>query len=156
MNALTPFVLAGEARVPPSNVEAEQELLGALIARPDALAVVGPILSAEQFTEGLHGTIYEAIRAAVEAGQSPSLAIIRQHLGERNFASDLGGATLGQYLGRVIANAPSAFGAAATARMIRRPLGSAADCGGRRRYRPGCVGRFRADRVSQCEVRRPR
>jgi replicative DNA helicase len=119
MNALTPFVPAGEARVPPSNVEAEQELLGALIARPDALAVVGPTLSAEHFAEGLHATVYEAIRAAVEAGQSPSLAIIRQHLGERNFASDLGGATLGQYLARIIAHAPGASGIAATARMIR-------------------------------------
>ena len=119
MNALTPFVLAGEARVPPSNIEAEQELLGALIARPDALAVVGPTLSAEHFAEGLHATIYEAIRAAVEAGQAPSLAIIRQHLGERRFSADLGGTTLGQYLGRIVANAQGFVGFAATARMIR-------------------------------------
>jgi len=136
MNALTPFVAAGEARVLPSNVEAEQELLGALLARPDALAVVAPILSADHFAEVLHATIYEAIRGAIEAGQAPSLAIIRQHLGERSLGSDLGGLMLGQYLARIIANAPCASGAAATARMIRdlwalRQLAAVADDIGR-------------------------
>jgi replicative DNA helicase len=44
---------------------------------------------------------------------------ICQHLGERRFSADLGGTTLGEYVGRIVVNAPAASGGAAMARMIR-------------------------------------
>ena len=125
------------ARTLPANVEAEQEILGALIARPEShFGEIAPILSAEHFAEPIHAIIYCAIRAAVEAQQAPSLAMIRQHLGAAAFSTDLGGVKVGEYLGRVVANAPTVVGLASTARMIRdlwalRQLAAVADDIGR-------------------------
>jgi replicative DNA helicase len=103
----------------PVNIEAEQEILGTLIARPETLTAVLPILSDEHFGEPLHATLYRAVCAAVEAQQTPSLAIMRQHLGTRNIETDLGGVSLGKYLARLVANAPPPVGLAATAGIVR-------------------------------------
>jgi len=122
MNALHPSTGWGNSppidalpRTLPANVDAEQEVLGVLIARPETLGIVAPILSAGHFIEMVHASIYNAIMAAVEAGQTPSVAIIKQHVGD----ADLGGLTIGQYLGRLVSNAPSAMGIGSTARMVR-------------------------------------
>jgi replicative DNA helicase len=84
------------SRIGPDNIEAEQELIGSLLARADALGSVLPIIGPEHFAEAIHGDIFSAIREAVEAGQAPSLAIIRQHIGARTFNADLGGVTCRQ------------------------------------------------------------
>jgi replicative DNA helicase len=123
------------ARTGPDNIDAEQELLGSLLARPEALGSVLPIIGPEHFAEAIHGDTYSAIREAVEAGQIPSLAIIRQHIGERTFNADLGGVTLGAYLARLLAGAQG-VGLVATARMLRdlwalRQIGAVADDIGR-------------------------
>ena len=139
MNALPPSTGWGYSppidalpRTLPANVDAEQEVLGALIAHPETLGIVAPVLSADHFVETVHASIYTAIRAAVEAGQIPSVAIIKQHVGD----ADLGGLTFGQYLGRLVSNTPSALGIGSTARMIRdlwalRQLAAVADDIGR-------------------------
>jgi replicative DNA helicase len=117
-------------------MEAEQEVLGALIGRPDTFAQVASILAPEHFSEPLHGVIYAACKAAFDAGQPSSLAIIRQHIGASDFASDLGGLTLGGYVGKLMAASPSGIGLTAHARMVRdlwalRQLAAVADDIGR-------------------------
>jgi replicative DNA helicase len=119
VQALTPDASRSE-RVPQVNLEAEHELLGALIMRPASIAAVQAILLQEHFGEHLHGVIYEAILAAVEAGQAPSIAMVRQFLGARNYTADLGsGVTLSSYIASMMASAPGASNPAASARLIR-------------------------------------
>jgi replicative DNA helicase len=109
VNALPPSTGWGNSppidalpRTLPANVDAEQEILGVLIARPETIGIVAPILSAGHFTETVHASIYNAIMAAAQAGQTTSVAIIKQHVGD----ADLGGLTLGQYLGRPMRRRP--------------------------------------------------
>ena len=50
-------------RLPPANMEAEQALLGALLANNKAYERVSEFLAAEHFADPIHGRIYQAIQA---------------------------------------------------------------------------------------------
>ena len=47
-------------RLPPQNLEAEQALLGAILANNDAADRVTAFLGPEHFSEAVHARIYEA------------------------------------------------------------------------------------------------
>src|SRR5918993_1316341 len=115
MNAMPPFSSIAD-RALPVNPTLEQELLGALIMRPDTLAAVRPILSPEHFGEPLHAMVYESVLAAADAGQTPSIGAIRQFIGERDFTTNLGGLTPPEYLPRMMAEAYGSGELSATAR----------------------------------------
>ncbi len=51
------------------NLAAEQALLGAMFVYEDAFNAVPATLSAEHFSEKLHGAIFEAARAMKEVGK---------------------------------------------------------------------------------------
>ena len=107
-------------RIVPANIDAEQEVLGVLLSRPNAIAAVGAILQPQHFSEAVHGALYDAVLSAVDAGQAPSVGTVRQHLGAAGFSSDLGGGvTFSAYIARLISAAPDAGGLAANAQMIR-------------------------------------
>ena len=55
-------------RLPPQNVEAEQAVLGALLANNKAYDRVAEFLKPEHFADALHGRVYEAIARRIEAG----------------------------------------------------------------------------------------
>jgi len=52
----------------PANVEAEQEILGAILVNNDALYKVQSFLEPEHFSEGLHQRLYAACRALSDQG----------------------------------------------------------------------------------------
>ena len=136
VQALTPDATRSE-RVPQINIEAEHELLGALIMRPASIAAVQAILLPEHFGEHLHSVIYEAILAAVEAGQTPSIAMVRQFLGARDYTADLGsGVTLSSYIAGMMASAPRRVKSRRDSPVDPRPVGSSPAPSRRRRYRP--------------------
>ena len=56
-------------RIPPHNYEAEQALLGALLANNEVYNRVSEFLRPEHFADALHGRIYEAIGKLVLRGQ---------------------------------------------------------------------------------------
>ena len=56
-------------RDPPVNYEAEQALLGAILANNTALDKVVDFLRAEHFAEPVHGRIFEASRKLIDRGQ---------------------------------------------------------------------------------------
>jgi replicative DNA helicase len=62
---------------PPANIEAEQALLGALLANGKAYDRVGGFLLPEHFADPLHGRIYGAIRRRIEAGQVADAVTLR-------------------------------------------------------------------------------
>nr|WP_321985954.1 replicative DNA helicase [uncultured Lichenicoccus sp.] len=86
-------------RLPPSNLQAEQALLGALLANNKAYDRVGEFLSPEHFADPLHGRIFQAITRRVEAGQLADAITLRAEFEHSGLLDEVGGvAYLGQLL----------------------------------------------------------
>lgn len=95
MNASTAW---GE-REPPSNIEAEQSLLGAILMANSAFDAVTETLKPHHFAVGIHGRIYAAIDAAITAGQTANgTTLHRQFDGD----PDLRGTTPAAYFARLV------------------------------------------------------
>lgn len=90
------------------NIQAEQELLGALLINNGAYDRVSGIISGAHFFEYLHERIYEAIKAKIELGKIADPMTLKAQ-----FQDDppLGSITVTQYLGRLVANATSILNA---------------------------------------------
>ena len=69
MNTLASPLLGLSQRLPPSNLQTEQALLGALVANNKAYERVSEFLLPEHFADPIHGRIFQAIQRRVEAGQ---------------------------------------------------------------------------------------
>lgn len=105
---------------PAASIDAEAEILGAILMTPACLATVEAIVKPEHFAEPLHGLIFEAMLAAAQAQQPVSLTFVAQHIGQQAVAKDLGGGmTLREYLARLYANGGSVPTIEVSARMIR-------------------------------------
>ncbi len=52
----------GEYRPPPSNMEAEQALLGAILVNNEAIHLVSSFLESEHFLLPVHGRVYDAVK----------------------------------------------------------------------------------------------
>ena len=89
------------ARVPPHNYEAEQALLGAILANNAVFDRVHEFLESEHFADALHGRIYEAIGKQIQRGQIANLLTLKNQFDQDPALLELGGA---QYLAR-LANA---------------------------------------------------
>jgi hypothetical protein len=75
VNTIDPSLAALSQRLPPSNMQAEQALLGALLANNKAYERVSEFLAPEHFVDPIHGLIYAAISRRVEAGQLACVAV---------------------------------------------------------------------------------
>src|ERR1700709_2010260 len=64
-------------RLPPSNPQAEQALLGALLANNKAYDRVSEFLAPEHFADPLHGRIFQAVTRRIEAGQLADAVTLR-------------------------------------------------------------------------------
>ncbi|MEO9223529.1 MAG: DnaB-like helicase N-terminal domain-containing protein, partial [Acidimicrobiales bacterium] len=60
---------AGASRVPPSNLQAEESLLGAMLLSRDAVAAAAEVVSTEDFYKPAHGHLYEAVTSLVSQGE---------------------------------------------------------------------------------------
>ena len=72
-------------RVPPQSPQAEQALLGALLANNKAYEQVSEFLAPEHFADPVHGRIFRAIQRRVEAGQLADVVTLRpefEHSGD--------------------------------------------------------------------------
>jgi replicative DNA helicase len=86
-------------RLPPSNAQAEQALLGALLANNKAYDRVSEFLSPEHFADSLHGRIFQAITRRIEAGQLADAVTLRAEFEHSGLLDEVGGvAYLGQLL----------------------------------------------------------
>jgi replicative DNA helicase len=82
-------------RTPPHNYEAEQALLGALLANNEVYNRVSEFLRPEHFADALHGRIYEAIGKLVLRGQIANPVTLKNLFDQDGALSEIGGA---QYL----------------------------------------------------------
>jgi replicative DNA helicase len=85
-------------REAPSNVEAEQALLGALLVNNEALAHIGDQLRAEHFYEPLHSRIFEAIRKFNDKGLIANPITLKHYFDQDAALADIGG---GAYLAKL-------------------------------------------------------
>ena len=101
-------------RTPPSNIEAEQALLGAILVNNDAYYRVSDFLEPEHFVEDLHRRIYEVATGLIKAGKVATPITLKTFLGDQ----DLGGITVSQYLARLAAEATTVINAEDYGRTI--------------------------------------
>ncbi len=87
-------------RAPPANIEAEQALLGALLANNKAYERVAEFLAPEHFTDPVHGRIYQAIARRIEAAQLADAVTLKAEFEHSGILAEVGGAA---YLGQLLA-----------------------------------------------------
>ena len=89
-------------REAPSNIEAEQALLGALLVNNDALGHIGDQLKPEHFYEPLHTRIFDAIQKFHDKGLIANPVTLKHYFDQDAALTDLGG---GSYLAKLAAMA---------------------------------------------------
>src|SRR6185312_15751342 len=78
-------------RLPPSNRQAEEALLGALLANNKAYERVSEFLAPEHFADPINGRIYQAISRRIEAGQLADAVTLKAELERDNMLEEVGG-----------------------------------------------------------------
>ena len=112
---MLPTVQAGEGDAVPHNIEAEQQLLGAILTNNDIYDRVAAIIRAEHFFDPVHQRIYEIAVARIQKNALASPVTLKGYLEEDDGLKELGGPA---YLARIAGAAISAFAARDYAQMI--------------------------------------
>ncbi len=100
MNTIESPLLGQTLRRPPSNLEAEQALLGALLANNKAFERVSEFLEHDHFADPVHGRIFEAIRRRIESGQLADAVTLRGEFEHSGLLEEVGGTA---YLAQLLA-----------------------------------------------------
>ena len=117
MNTVTPLRETELIRSPPpSNVEAEQALLGAILLNNSAYSCVADYLRPEHFFHPVHGRIFAAIGDLIATGQRADPIILKHIFDRDGTLADLGG---GRYLVELAASTVTIINAEHYARTIR-------------------------------------
>jgi replicative DNA helicase len=106
---------SGGGRVPPSNIEAEESLLGAMLLSKDAIASAVETVSPEDFYKPAHGHLFEAIQTLYGQGEPVDPVTVAEELRRANLLDALGGK---QAILRIQAGTPAAANAAHYARIV--------------------------------------
>ncbi|MEO3429639.1 replicative DNA helicase [Pelagibius sp. CAU 1746] len=85
-------------RLPPANDEAEQALLGAILANNAAYEKVADFLRPEHFSDGVHARIFEACGKLIERGQIANAIQLKNLFEQESALAEVGGA---QYLAQL-------------------------------------------------------
>ena len=91
MNTIESPLLGLSQRLPPANVQAEQALLGALLANNRAYERVSEFLAAEHFADPIHGRIYQAVSRRIEAGQLADAVTLKAEFEHAGVLDEVGG-----------------------------------------------------------------
>ncbi len=104
MNNIIDSPLLGlSQRLPPSNLQAEQALLGALLANNRAYERVSEYLAAVHFADPIHGRIFQSIARRVEAGQLADAVTLKGEFEHSGVLEEVGGtAYLAQLLSSMV------------------------------------------------------
>src|SRR3954451_9155290 len=78
-------------RIPPSNLQAEQALLGALLANNKAYERISDFLITDHFADPIHGRIYQAIVRRIESGQLADAVTLKAELEHSGALEEVGG-----------------------------------------------------------------
>lgn len=78
------------ALLPPSNIKAEQALLGAMLANNKAYERV-PFLHPSHFADPIHGRIFRAVQTHIEAGRVVDTVLLRHEFENAGVLDEVGG-----------------------------------------------------------------
>lgn len=98
------------------SVEAEQQLIGALLTNNDTLAQIDLIVGPEDFYDQFHGRLFAAAKAKIERGELASPVTMKAAMAEDPALPELGGPG---YLARLAGAAISSFAVKDYAGLIR-------------------------------------
>ena len=116
MNDVTPVGAGAPADDPlPHNIEAEQQLLGAILTNNDVYDRVSSLIRAEHFHEPLHQRIYEVAAARIQKNALASPVTLKAYFEDDMALRAVGGPA---YLARLAGSAISAWAARDYAQMI--------------------------------------
>src|SRR6476659_7166485 len=121
MDAAAPYadasgsLLGLSQRTPPHNYQAEQALLGALLANNKAYERVSEFLAPEHFAEAAHGRIYRAIQRRVEAVQLADVVTLRPEFEHSGVLDEVGGPA---YLAQLLTAMVGIINAGEYARLV--------------------------------------
>lgn len=123
MTVVAPFPSAKDAaasedplfRSPPNNLDAEQEMLGAILVNNEAAHKVSGFLRAEHFYNEVHRRIYEAAIKLVERGEIANPVTLKAYFERDELLAQIGGPA---YLARLAAAATTVINAEEYARVI--------------------------------------
>ncbi len=104
-------------QLPPSNIEAEQAVLGALLIDPDAISSAAPIVKPDDFYLEKHGWIFAAIEALHRRREKIDFLTVNAELEARGQLNAAGGPA---YITALINATPSAVHVDAYARLVQR------------------------------------
>ncbi len=116
MNSIDTPLLGLSQRLPPSNTQAEQALLGALLANNKAYERVSEFLSHEHFADPVHGRIFQAIARRCEAGQIADPVTLRGEFEHSGILDEVGGTA---YLAQLLSAMVGIINAGDYGRLIR-------------------------------------
>ncbi|HZF76702.1 MAG TPA: replicative DNA helicase [Acetobacteraceae bacterium] len=102
-------------RLPPSNLQAEQALLGALLANNKAYERVGEFLAPDHFADPIHARIFAAIQRRLEASQLADAVTLRAEFEHSGLLDEVGGAA---YLGQLVSAMVGVINAGEYGRVI--------------------------------------
>ena len=104
-----------EAEALPHNIEAEQQLLGAILTNNDTYDRVASVINEGHFYDPVHARIYEVAASRIAKNQLASPVTLKAFLEDDPGLAELGGAA---YLVRLAGAAISSFAARDYAQMI--------------------------------------
>lgn len=102
-------------RTPPVNIEAEEELLGAILINNDAASKVSGFLLAKHFALAIHARIYDAALTLINRGEIANAVTLKGYFERDEALSDIGG---GAYLARLTRAAAAIINAEDYGRLI--------------------------------------
>ncbi len=105
----------GEYRPPPSNMEAEQALLGAILVNNEAIHLVSSFLESEHFFLPVHGRVYDAVKQMNERRETANPVTLKPYFENDEVLKDAGGA---QYLARLAGSAVTVINAGQYGRAV--------------------------------------
>ncbi|MFH1557723.1 MAG: DnaB-like helicase C-terminal domain-containing protein [Pseudomonadota bacterium] len=108
--------MTGTPPNPPSSIDAEQAVLGAIFVNNEAFARVASIIRPEYFFEPIHSRIFELCSDAIQDGRAATPITIRSRFPD---GVDVCGLTPIQYMARLMADATTVVNAPDYALLVR-------------------------------------
>jgi replicative DNA helicase len=103
-------------KLPPHSIEAEQSVIGGLLLENEALDKIADILSAQDFYQHDHKTIFEHIAKLIERNRPADIVTVAESLESTAELSQVGGIA---YLGALAQNTPTAANIRRYAEIVR-------------------------------------
>ena len=103
-------------KLPPHSIEAEQSVIGGLLLENEALDKVADILSAEDFYQFDHKTIFQHITKLIERNRPADIVTVAESLESTAELTQIGGIA---YLGSLAQNTPTAANIRRYAEIVR-------------------------------------